>query len=116
MVIQVGCPGRRSVTPLAGVWIEIAYHGGDLSDPRSLPSRECGLKSGCQSPGVSPAQVTPLAGVWIEIICPRTVPRLPGVTPLAGVWIEIGGLHNQSRGLVVTPLAGVWIEITGTSA
>ena len=32
------------VTPFAGVWIEIAFHGQGQSSFPSLPSRECGLK------------------------------------------------------------------------
>ena len=57
-----------SVTPLAGVWIEI-YHGW--------------RQSLCSS-------VTPLAGVWIEILNDfYCVPGHVNVTPLAGVWIEM---------------------------
>ena len=123
-----------TVTPLAGVWIEM------------LPLYKLSII----------AVVTPLAGVWIEIAAypDKTDPN--DVTPLAGVWIEIfntialsicttslplrecglkyEGFHgpgeNGRRSLplrecglkwcyisetqpqsVVTPLAGVWIEI-----
>jgi len=56
-----------SVTPLAGVWIEIMM----------------------SSPSVPRAVVTPLAGVWIEIINSISLWSVVRVTPLAGVWIEI---------------------------
>ena len=45
---------RQSVTPLAGVWIEIAIELGIMGEvDASLPSRECGLKS--QSHSQSPS-------------------------------------------------------------
>ena len=56
-----------SVTPLAGVWIEI----NDLSE--LMANRN----------------VTPLAGVWIEICWFVENFYNPQVTPLAGVWIEM---------------------------
>ena len=56
-----------SVTPLAGVWIEI-------------PTLENLEKI---------AIVTPLAGVWIEIGKELPAGSRNTVTPLAGVWIEI---------------------------
>ena len=78
-----------SVTPLAGVWIEIANSCASESISTSLPLRECGLKFfGCQNPRWRKS-VTPLAGVWIEISCMRTTKAPARVTPLAGVWIEI---------------------------
>ena len=57
-----------SVTPLAGVWIEI---------PSQSHRRVRNV-------------VTPLAGVWIEILMLFGQISLSIVTPLAGVWIEIG--------------------------
>ena len=36
---------RDFVTPLAGVWIEIAVRVALAATPPSLPLRECGLKS-----------------------------------------------------------------------
>ena len=57
----------HKVTPLAGVWIEIAV---------------CGVE-------VLHCPVTPLAGVWIEIGKIKCLSALLTVTPLAGVWIEI---------------------------
>ena len=58
-------PVAGEVTPLAGVWIEIAF------TMRESDSRK----------------VTPLAGVWIEItyIILHCTYRI--VTPLAGVWV-----------------------------
>ncbi len=60
-------PAPVSVTPLAGVWIEI----------REGAARMCEY---C---------VTPLAGVWIEIRRLDLEFRFRSVTPLAGVWIEM---------------------------
>ena len=57
----------RTVTPLAGVWIEIN---------RRLQER-------------IRRRVTPLAGVWIEITACHDHHCYEVVTPLAGVWIEI---------------------------
>ena len=57
------------VTPLAGVWIEIFLFGANsMSWRKSLPWRECGLKSVIYMFHSFPACVTPLAGVWIEIL------------------------------------------------
>ena len=38
-------PGPESVTPCAGVWIEISWLIISFKSVRSLPVRECGLKS-----------------------------------------------------------------------
>ena len=56
-----------TVTPLAGVWIEIRYSLIDDGIIRSLPLRGCGLKyfQSCIKKHIF--DVTPLAGVWIEI-------------------------------------------------
>ena len=32
------------VTPYAGVWIEIEIYPSETIEPKSLPTRECGLK------------------------------------------------------------------------
>ena len=61
-------PTLKSVTPYAGVWIEI-----------KLTSIVFPVKSG----------VTPYAGVWIEISKVDNKPMSGSVTPYAGVWIEI---------------------------
>ena len=79
----------RSVTPFAGVWIEIKMILDGTKIKWSLPSRECGLKF--RSP------VYP---------CPGR-----RVTPFAGVWIEIEKMDKEKKAIEVTPFAGVWIEI-----
>ena len=57
--------------------------------PRSLPSRERGLKLQVGVGGVVLLLVAPFTGAWIEIgICsPRQAWTL--VTPFTGAWIEI---------------------------
>ena len=60
-----------TVTPLAGVWIEINLITGMGQPPQSHPSRVCGLKSLVSSQHPYIAHVTPLAGVWIEMIYSR---------------------------------------------
>ncbi len=78
------------VTPLAGVWIEIATGiANKLVFDESHPSRVCGLKCCICSTAESQFFVTPLAGVWIEIISDASEEQYQDVTPLAGVWIEI---------------------------
>ena len=57
-----------SVTPLAGVWVEIRGNKGNRK----------ALK-----------RVTPLAGVWVEIQEKIQSANRKNVTPLAGVWVEI---------------------------
>ena len=71
------------------MWIEIAPELSIRNVRRSLPSRECGLKSKflCIDPLINP--VTPFAGVWIEITWNALMKYLLIVTPFAGVWIEI---------------------------
>ena len=60
---------RRNVTPLVGVWIEIATVTISLSfRERSLPLWECGLKCLESLGGLETVSVTPLVGVWIEIL------------------------------------------------
>ena len=78
---------------------------------RSLPSWECGLKSGKKLIISGWFEVTPLVGVWIEIFksSPRRITCL--VTPLVGVWIEIAVRSESSPYKNVTPLVGVWIEM-----
>ena len=58
----------NSVTPYAGVWIEISVmQAYNINKSASLPTRECGLKSGSCSRKFQLMKVTPYAGVWIEI-------------------------------------------------
>ena len=56
-----------TVTPFAGVWIEI-------NTARTI---------------LVSKQVTPFAGVWIEMRPQAALDHPPTVTPFAGVWIEI---------------------------
>ena len=100
-----------TVTPHAGVWIEIKRMASCAEACSSPPTRGCGLKSDTQRPAHWWDQVTPHAGVWIEI-CRFVEWRIArGVTPHAGVWIEILITRNCSVITGVTPHAGVWIEI-----
>ena len=55
------------VTPYAGVWIEIGEGDTTNTVNRSLPTRECGLKSPQSCICIYDRTVTPYAGVWIEI-------------------------------------------------
>ena len=79
----------HKVTPLVGVWIEMA---------NSLWS-------------YSSVFVTPLVGVWIEIVFLGAVDCFAIVTPLVGVWIEIPHPGRRCGVGIVTPLVGVWIEM-----
>ena len=56
---------------------------------KSLPSRECGLKSEEAEIVKLIFEVTPFAGVWIEILHILPTLEIHLVTPFAGVWIEI---------------------------
>ena len=69
MIKEKAMDAFSSVTPFAGVWIEILIRFRRCDDQESLPSRECGLKSFIKwfTPVFLP--VTPFAGVWIEIMC-----------------------------------------------
>ena len=79
----------NSVTPFAGVWIEI-------------------LEVSCDN---RYTVVTPFAGVWIEIVQTAGFDHPPAVTPFAGVWIEMRYHLPCYCRRNVTPFAGVWIEI-----
>ena len=102
-----------SVTPYAGVWIEIiAKIQTYMAREPSLPTRECGLKFYIIYTDIFLLTVTPYAGVWIEIFfCQGKTSKLT-VTPYAGVWIEISMLTPVVFIVLVTPYAGVWIEIS----
>ena len=56
-----------TVTPFAGVWIEISSGIYTVLVSLSLPSRECGLKSVTADYHTLVKGVTPFAGVWIEM-------------------------------------------------
>ena len=70
------------VTPLAGVWIEIVVAPGRTGFFSSLPLRECGLKYYMCRKVKSGICVTPLAGVWIEIFFLRFTVFSPPSLPL----------------------------------
>ena len=77
----------------------------------SLPSRECGLKSNRLK--IQPAHFPSLPSRECGLKSFYT-PLLSGdqiVTPFAGVWIEIELLRKPRPWFIVTPFAGVWIEI-----
>ena len=57
----------NTVTPYAGVWIEIALVSFAYNIGSSLPTRECGLKSIVACGALAWYVVTPYAGVWIEM-------------------------------------------------
>ena len=77
------------VAPFAGAWIEIAGNGSDVVRPRSLPSRERGLKYFYYSTCDIPPAVAPFAGAWIEILNYYLAIDGTCVAPFAGAWIEI---------------------------
>ena len=66
----------KTVTPCAGVWIEMSEQIIESYDEA----------------------VTPCAGVWIEIIRPYQRKLSSLVTPCAGVWIEICELYIYMYG------------------
>ena len=78
-----------SVTPFAGVWIEM------IAENRRWQQ----------------VSVTPFAGVWIEILELQRGYHGVSVTPFAGVWIEMVSSRTLNLYMSVTPFAGVWIEI-----
>ena len=71
-----------SVTPLVGVWIEIADRKSLEQIQMSLPLWECGLKSWSRNNPAVRKSVTPLVGVWIEITSDRYFTRSLASLPL----------------------------------
>ena len=63
----------------------------------SLPSWECGLKSGIPAGLIPLMHVTPFVGVWIEITGTFEVGSVVIVTPFVGVWIEISYTNIGSK-------------------
>ena len=59
---------KTFVTPHAGVWIEIIPAYQLYQEIKSLPMRECGLKSLLVYRIIMIVVVTPHAGVWIEML------------------------------------------------
>ena len=64
---------KNSVTPRAGVWIEIGIANSMDALLKSLPVRECGLKCRVLHSLSSLLAVTPRAGVWIEMELARVI-------------------------------------------
>ena len=83
--------GRRIiVTPLAGVWIEIAYEVTEITEAaESLPLRECGLKLFDRLFRRSDIWSLPLRECGLKCVDSVHFAWDRYVTPLAGVWIEI---------------------------
>ena len=69
---------------LKSIWIRMPFNS-----VLSLPTRECGLKFAWHMYRIICIIVTPYAGVWIEIPYKVYVSPPSIVTPYAGVWIEI---------------------------
>ena len=83
------------------------------SRPRSLPSRERGLKLTCAECGHKLVGVAPLAGARIEITYPVIMKRSACVAPLAGARIEIAYKLLGYKNVYVALLAGARIEMHG---
>ena len=90
----------ETVTPLAGVWIEIVKLVEDFTnDSSSLPLRECGLKLVSAHMGARTGGHSPCGSVdWNEPEVQKVLQKW--VTPLAGVWIEI---YKEIRYLLPDP-------------
>ena len=83
-----------------------------LEKAKSLPVRECGLKSYMVEDVEAVCQSLPVRECGLKYA--GRVGRVKGVavTPCAGVWIEILPLSFSPLRTIVTPCAGVWIEIS----
>ena len=80
---------RLLVTPFVGVWIEISYGGRKEKTMESLPSWECGLKSGMDRlPGCRPTSL-PSWECGLKFWLRKLNKMEAVVTPFVGVWIEI---------------------------
>ena len=114
-----------SVTPFAGVWIEMYFLLSSGVYVMSLPSRECGLKCwiSVSEPGINSHSLRGSVDWNCEMQCFRMVclgHSLRGsvdwnflfisytvntghVTPFAGVWIEIKAWRSKARLLASLP-------------
>ena len=100
------------VTPRAGVWIEIHPDHMSPSGRPSLPVRECGLKYCKQKILIHPFSVTPRAGVWIEICLINSLqPGCFWSLPVRECGLKFVQYIRHPADSTVTPRAGVWIEI-----
>ena len=108
--LKLKCSARLehliTVTPFAGVWIEITLSSYTVKPMTSLPLRECGLKLVIVLIFTMATNVTPFAGVWIEIVSVFIVEYNFKVTPFAGVWIEIHRRNIRSLDLPSHSLCG----------
>ena len=84
--------------------------------PRSLPTRERGLKRLSNSRCHQLRRVAPYAGAWIETKDLAGYARDANVAPYAGAWIETGAYCNRLSIYQVAPYAGAWIETHGRVA
>ena len=107
---------KYSVTPLAGVWIEMSIVSPlYMADITSLPLRECGLKllrktkSKCRSTSL-PLRECGLK-YWIPLLLLMGYQSLP----LRECGLKSHLTHLIYKLVNVTPLAGVWIEILPAS-
>ncbi len=78
-----------AVAPFAGAWIEMYLAYVERSAPKSLPSRERGLKFEEDSEGNVTRKVAPFAGAWIEMAIAAKLIEDGRVAPFTGAWIEI---------------------------
>ena len=99
-----------SVTPLAGVWIEINSSRNTPFMQLSLPLRECGLKYAKLLGSVQKSRHSPCGSVDWNRSCPWLQGTLSSHSPCGSVdWNRyLRWYWTQGS---VTPLAGVWIEI-----
>ena len=124
---------RHSVTPFAGVWIEMFLRAKtELSAP-SPPSRGCGLKSPgaelridsgasppsrgcglkCSIPGnhTPPLPSPPSRGCGLKSDRIAEIEERAASPPSRGCGLKCGVRTRSGGGVSVTPFAGVWIEI-----
>ena len=122
------------VTPYAGVWIEIIRIRSIINLYTSLPTRECGLKSGILYRGQSEGSHSLRGSVDWNICSGRlavstwSLPTRECGLKFKIEWVIFPLLSHSLRGSVdwnfhrlqpclsdcVTPYAGVWIEIEDT--
>ena len=97
-----------SVTPLAGVWIEMCRPSQSAMDAVSLPLRGCGLKSRQVKTGDRSTTSLPLRGCGLKFFYVAGNYPFQLVTPLAGGWIEMTGYQIDKDSLPChSPCGGV---------
>ena len=96
---------KYSVTPLAGVWIEMSIVSPlYMADITSLPLRECGLKLLRKTKSKCRSTSLPLRECGLKSHLTHLIYKLVNVTPLAGVWIEILPASQDSSSRRSLPL------------